>query len=574
MADIVLDPQGYRPFATLTEAAYAYIPAIVSVVRVGQYDYLRRVVPSVSTVPVAFTSNGGTVQWEPHGSCVYTGHYGLVGEDIGEQNGGVFPAATINVRTDLQNAMDAALKTGKPLVGDATKFYGVNSWVCFGARSGMTDVAPGAKMINVNVKAMAGSDWTAGNIDGADPDDWTPGTAVLYIGRHPAVTTGKYRAHTEGCTADGGDIASIGVHNLANPQSMHFRLRGQGAVCFSHMISVPNSTNQTNCTESFFIDCGGSEANSSDVDPDPIGETDKYWHYGQRTSCGLAVYGADMTIIRPRYVIHKINIALGTIINIGITDGIFWNGNHIASVANVVNLIVGQNAAAYRFRGCRWDEGGNVLRSFKGSFVDNHFHEYSGGDLLTMVAIAAGEKAGQFKFIGNYIGGASAVVKTTEGSGSWGAFDGYWAFNATQSGANFTIDGFVFVHNDNIAFDAAGQLYLNQQLVLSDTRLTVPAVVHPFSATLDCDSGTVAVVGSNHLLDASAAGTTNLATITGGVEGMLLYLSTANNARDINVQDGVGNIDCGSDRLLDNTSDTLTLMYRGGRWRMLSFASN
>lgn len=74
----------------------------------------------------------------------------------------------------------------------------------------------------------------------------------------------------------------------------------------------------------------------------------------------------------------------------------------------------------------------------------------------------------------------------------------------------------------------------------------------------------------------AAAATDNLATITDAdaQEGDEIILETSSSARDVIVQNAVGNILCGTNQSLDNTADKIKLMFRNSQWHMISFANN
>jgi len=71
------------------------------------------------------------------------------------------------------------------------------------------------------------------------------------------------------------------------------------------------------------------------------------------------------------------------------------------------------------------------------------------------------------------------------------------------------------------------------------------------------------------------AGSDDLATINGGVEGQKVYIQAANDARTVVVKAGTGNIYMRTDFSLDNTKDKLVLLNIGGsEWHEVSRVSN
>ena len=59
-----------------------------------------------------------------------------------------------------------------------------------------------------------------------------------------------------------------------------------------------------------------------------------------------------------------------------------------------------------------------------------------------------------------------------------------------------------------------------------------------------------------------------------GTVGTILVLSAANDSRTVVVKNGTGNIVCGADFTLDNSSDTITLIWGGSQWMQISSSNN
>jgi hypothetical protein len=68
--------------------------------------------------------------------------------------------------------------------------------------------------------------------------------------------------------------------------------------------------------------------------------------------------------------------------------------------------------------------------------------------------------------------------------------------------------------------------------------------------------------------------TDDLDTILGGIEGDLLLLRAANDARSIVIKDGTGNILMPADMTLDNTEDIELLYFDGTNWCEITGSSN
>lgn len=74
---------------------------------------------------------------------------------------------------------------------------------------------------------------------------------------------------------------------------------------------------------------------------------------------------------------------------------------------------------------------------------------------------------------------------------------------------------------------------------------------------------------SSYVLDTEgAAATDDLDTISGGQDGQIIWLNTANSSRDITFRSGVGNIvnPTGLSIILGNTNDVVCLRYNGTNW--------
>lgn len=71
---------------------------------------------------------------------------------------------------------------------------------------------------------------------------------------------------------------------------------------------------------------------------------------------------------------------------------------------------------------------------------------------------------------------------------------------------------------------------------------------------------TITFKGSNMLLLNNGGGTQNVDEITGGEDGDILILRLANNASNVRVRNGQGNIKLQQNRMLNSDTDVLMLM--------------
>jgi len=112
-------------------------------------------------------------------------------------------------------------------------------------------------------------------------------------------------------------------------------------------------------------------------------------------------------------------------------------------------------------------------------------------------------------------------------------------------------------------------------LLIKDGTISKLVMGAPTELTLDTD-GAITVTQSNHLIDTfEDAATDDLVTINGGVDGMLLFLRTANATRDVTIKNGSDNIYCGADFTHDKVRDVSAFLCVGGtEWMGISLQSN
>lgn len=93
--------------------------------------------------------------------------------------------------------------------------------------------------------------------------------------------------------------------------------------------------------------------------------------------------------------------------------------------------------------------------------------------------------------------------------------------------------------------------------------------------TLTISSGAITAAASRHAVDTQGgAATDDLDTISGGADGDILVIYTANSARDVTAKDGTGNLALAGDFVMDNIRDRLTLMKESGTWVELCRSNN
>ncbi len=93
--------------------------------------------------------------------------------------------------------------------------------------------------------------------------------------------------------------------------------------------------------------------------------------------------------------------------------------------------------------------------------------------------------------------------------------------------------------------------------------------------TLTIATGVATVFSDWHYVDTEgAAATDDLDTLNGGHEGRRVTLFAANNARDVVVKDGTGNLRLAGDFTLTHADDSIELIYVGTSWREISRSDN
>ncbi len=138
-------------------------------------------------------------------------------------------------------------------------------------------------------------------------------------------------------------------------------------------------------------------------------------------------------------------------------------------------------------------------------------------------------------------------------------------------------------YHTQIPFAAAGNsAVLNAPLSELDQAITnIVNGVEPFvqlnyeaPTTLTLSGDIITISRSYHKVDTEgAASSDNLVTINGGVQGDVLYLQTVDNARDVVIVHGSGNIflNSGQNITLDTTNKVIKLFCHGTIWADIGF---
>ena len=106
-------------------------------------------------------------------------------------------------------------------------------------------------------------------------------------------------------------------------------------------------------------------------------------------------------------------------------------------------------------------------------------------------------------------------------------------------------------------------------------NMSVSHRIHGDGSELTISTGAVTITTAYHRVDTqSDAASDDLDTVSGGTTGQILVLRAENDARSVVAKDGTGNLKLAGDCTLDNTEDTLTLIYNGTNWLELSRSDN
>lgn len=166
-------------------------------------------------------------------------------------------------------------------------------------------------------------------------------------------------------------------------------------------------------------------------------------------------------------------------------------------------------------------------------------------------------------------GGGGEIIDgvTIIGSRSYGAGAGTTDIVADGAGVRITLDNSV-ISGSSVAINgatiSARGIGIVAAPIVADNRVIASGAISTgglTNLTIDTQGG---------------AATDDLDTINGGKDGDIIILRTASSSRDVTIKHGTGNIDCGSDRVLNSNRDTWMGLYlaAANRWLQLSFNDN
>lgn len=132
---------------------------------------------------------------------------------------------------------------------------------------------------------------------------------------------------------------------------------------------------------------------------------------------------------------------------------------------------------------------------------------------------------------------------------------GYLGFNSTATLSSGAIDA-------GVGRNGAGIIEINSGTGGTLRDLKARRYIAPMTGELTIATGAITVTGSYHNVDTEADGASDdLDTINGGTDGAKLVLRANHTDRTVVVKDGTGNLQIAGDMTLDNTQDTITLIF-------------
>jgi hypothetical protein len=133
--------------------------------------------------------------------------------------------------------------------------------------------------------------------------------------------------------------------------------------------------------------------------------------------------------------------------------------------------------------------------------------------------------------------------------------------------------GYGSAPDGGIDADAAGNLAMSGDLTVGGMAQAMGLFGLGTPSTVEISSG--AITQSHHLIDTEGlVAADDLVTINGGQVGDLLVLRAVSTARKTTLKDNVGNIRCGGDFQLANTSYIAVLLLEDNGWKCIAKMAN
>jgi hypothetical protein len=440
-------------FATYAEAQAASVLASVNRIFVGPLCYER------DASGTALTTRGGQ-NWSPAagGPCTLA-HWGVLGVPHGAaavpQGFRYMAAPPVAETARIQAAFDWCVSRGLHLQGDPARVYGITAQVVFGARpltgGGFTSVRDGARISDVNLRVIGGT-WAAGSRAGLDDDAWTYGDAALVIGKSVgAGGAGKPLVNSERCRVDAARIAPVAIQITGTGLgARHIGHRCERGTEAEMVAGFPGNSTGSGAIDSFtntdavFIAISGASYLFEERSDGTFGPNDGtgWWGLSGRTSHGLVVRGSDMRFESCVFQTGLLCLMLGRGFDNQFNGCKFWSGATETDPNSRVTHIgarAGGLTAGYRFTGCTFQDGQVYIKGMKGAWTGNAFGKFTFNQ-IRLVSTSPDETATGMVFVGNSCHDDN-VLFVTEGSGTWGEFQGEAAANNREDGTALQFQG-------------------------------------------------------------------------------------------------------------------------------------
>jgi hypothetical protein len=272
-------------------------------------------------------------------------------------------------------------------------------------------------------------------------------------------------------------------------------------------------------------------------------------------------------------------------------DGSAGQGRAIYVIAANGKVGISDNAITLINKGIGIEVRGNTVSEKVSALLSNNIIRVLSESGAASFGIVASGNAGALVdviSIGNSVQGMTTAL------GSYAYFypsPGGVTITAVSQG-DMTTGGNLIYGPDNIAdgrFDNVPIYYSNnfgnKTLAVHRAGINVLNIAPPLGGSnYVIASGVLNVSGSvasqNKILSRvrvdteASAGSDDLDTISGMIDGDLLILSAADSARTVVVKDGTGNIQCAGDFSMDNTQDRIVLLREGAIWYELARSDN
>jgi hypothetical protein len=135
--------------------------------------------------------------------------------------------------------------------------------------------------------------------------------------------------------------------------------------------------------------------------------------------------------------------------------------------------------------------------------------------------------------------------------------------------------GYNSLPDGGIDADAVGNLALDGDLTVDGAALLSGFLSLGTPSTVEISSGAITISRTHHLIDTEGlAAVDDLDTINGGQVGSLLVLRAVSTSRKTTFKDSIGNIRCGGDFTLANSSCLIVLLLEDNGWKCIAKSTN